>query len=48
MSWHVALTDEADKELRSLPDDMQARFLHIAAMLEDQGPHAVGMPHVPP
>lgn len=30
----------------SLPADMRARFLHIAEMLVDFGPHRVGMPHV--
>jgi phage-related protein len=29
-----------------LPADMRARFLHIAELLEELGPHNVGMPHV--
>jgi phage-related protein len=48
MSWHVDITDEAEPELKCLPADMYARFLHIAEMLEESGPHEVGMPHVAP
>src|SRR3546814_14086179 len=29
-----------------IPADRQARFLHIAEMLEELGPQNVGMPHV--
>jgi phage-related protein len=41
----VALNEAAD-EIRGLPVDMQARFLHIAEMLEELGPQKIGMPHV--
>ena len=47
-AWTVALHPQAEPELRALPADMRARFLHIAAMLEDFGPHQVGLPHVRP
>lgn len=45
MAWKIILLPEAEAELLALPDDMQARFLHIADMLIEQGPHRVGMPH---
>ncbi|NYG31926.1 type II toxin-antitoxin system RelE/ParE family toxin [Sphaerotilus montanus] len=32
----------------ALPDDMRARFLRIADMLQEFGPHQVGLPHVRP
>lgn len=44
--WTVEVTAEAEREIDELPDDVQARFLHIAAMLEEEGPQRVGMPHV--
>lgn len=48
MSWHLYITDEAEPELKRLPPDMYADFLHIAELLEEFGPHKVGMPHVAP
>jgi phage-related protein len=44
--WHVKLLPIAECELMGLPADMQARFLHIAELLEELGPHNVGMPHI--
>ena len=38
----------AEGELKSLPTDMRARFLHIAELLEELGPQKVGMPHIRP
>lgn len=38
----------AETELKALPGDMQARFLHIAELLEAFGPQKVGMPHIRP
>jgi phage-related protein len=38
----------AERELKDLPADMQARFLRIADLLESFGPRRVGMPHVRP
>lgn len=32
----------------ALPNDMQARFLRIAELLQDLGPHRVGLPHIRP
>ena len=48
LSWSVTLHPLAEPELLALPADMQARFLHIAEMLEDFGPQRVGLPHVRP
>lgn len=49
MSWNVELLDHrVERELKKLPADMRARFFHIAEMLEEFGPDAVGMPHVRP
>jgi phage-related protein len=44
--WTVDLIEAAERELRALPSDMQARFLHVAGLLEEVGPANVGMPHV--
>lgn len=46
--WKVAIHPLAEAELKTLPADMQARFLHIAELLESFGPTNVGMPHVRP
>lgn len=47
MTWTVEyLNSNVKRELLVLPKDMQARFLHITALLEEFGPRLVGMPHV--
>jgi phage-related protein len=46
--WTVVVTEAAERELRALPEDAQARFLYVAEMLEEAGPAEVGMPHVRP
>lgn len=47
MTWTVeCLNSKVEKELLSLPRDMQARFIHISGLLEEFGPQQVGMPHV--
>ncbi len=38
----------ADAELKTIPLDMQARFVHIAELLEELGPQRVGLPHIRP
>ena len=38
----------AEPELKALPNDMQARFVHIAELLQDFGPQRVGLPHIRP
>ena len=38
----------AEPELQALPDDMRARFVHIAELLEGFGPQHVGLPHIRP
>lgn len=48
MTWTVTVAPEAEAELLALPADMQARFLHIAGLLETFGPQEVGMPHIRP
>ena len=49
MAWRVELLNAAvEAELLALPEDMQARFLRIADLLEQFGPHQVGMPYVRP
>ncbi len=47
-TWTVELHPQAEPELDKLPMDMQARFFRIAEMLEEFGPHQVGLPHVRP
>lgn len=44
--WSVFVIPEAEREIRSLPADMQARFLRISSLLEDFGPQRVSAPHV--
>ena len=46
--WAIEVIEEAEREIKALPADMQGQFLHLAEMLEEQGPHRVGMPHVRP
>lgn len=49
MTWRVEFMDErVEAELLALPKDMQARFLHIAELLQEFGPQHVGMPHIRP
>lgn len=44
----MALHPLAETELRALATDLQARFLHIADLLESFGPQQVGLPHIRP
>lgn len=46
--WTVNIHPLADAELKSIPLDMQARFVHIAELLEELGPQRVGLPHIRP
>ena len=46
--WTVRVHPQAEAELKTLPADMQARFLRIAELLETFGPQKVGLPHVRP
>lgn len=46
MQWNIRIEPPAKAELLAMPADIRARFLHIAELLEQFGPHAVGMPHV--
>ena len=49
MAWTVEiLNPRVEAELLALPKDMQARFLHVAELLEEFGPQQVGMPHIRP
>ncbi len=45
--WSVETLDKrVDRELTKLSRDLFARFLWITDLLSEQGPEAVGMPHV--
>lgn len=46
--WTVETIEAAERELLALPADLQASFIHVAEMLEEAGPHKVGMPLVRP
>jgi phage-related protein len=48
LPWTVTLHPLADVELRAIPLDMQARFVHISELLEELGPQRVGLPHIRP
>lgn len=47
-TWTVVLHPLADPELKALPVDIQARFVHVAELLEGFGPQRVGLPHIRP
>jgi phage-related protein len=47
MPWTVAtLNETVDRELAALPDDMRARFVRIAELIEGVGLPNVREPHV--
>jgi len=47
MPWSVEiLNDTVAAEIRSLPADMHARFLHLAKRMEEAGLEALREPHV--
>jgi len=47
MTWIVETLDKrVDREIRKLAPDIQADLLHVLDLLEEFGPHDVGMPHV--
>lgn len=47
MLWTVETLDEiVDNEIKTLPDDMKARLVRIAALIEEHGLEKVGEPHV--
>lgn len=37
--WKVEVIPSAQKEIKALADDLQARFVHVSEMLEDLGPN---------
>lgn len=46
-NWDVqTLNSAVDEELDRLPDDMKARFVRVAGLLDQFGPKQVGMPHI--
>lgn len=47
--WHIVFCSEvALKEIRALPEDLQAKFIRIQDLIERYGPFEVGMPYVKP
>ncbi len=46
MPWTIHVLAEAEAELRSMPVDIRARFLHVSELLQTFGPQQVGMPHI--
>jgi len=46
MAWTIEVTENAAEEIADLPEDMQARFIHIGELLIAHGPSHVGGPHV--
>ena len=42
------MNDTVDQELKKLPADLRAKFLHISEMLETFGPFRVREPYVKP
>lgn len=46
MPWTVEVTAEAEGEIKELPADLQAKFLHVSGLLEKFGPEKVHEPHV--
>jgi phage-related protein len=47
MGWTVeTLNDTVDAEVEALPEDMRARLVRIAQLIEEKGLERVGEPHV--
>lgn len=46
--WTVVIHPLAELELKALAADLQARFVHIAELLELFGPQQLGLPHIRP
>jgi len=47
MAWTVeTLNETVDDEIEALPDDMKARLVRIAALIEKHGLEQVGEPHI--
>jgi len=47
MAWTVETLDEnVDSEIEALPEDMRARLVRIAQLIEEKGLERVGEPHV--
>jgi phage-related protein len=47
MGWVVETLDEiVDREIEALPEDMRARLVRIARLIEENGLERVGEPHV--
>ena len=47
MNWTVETLDETvDREVQALPEDMRARLVRIAQLIEVKGLEHVGEPHV--
>ena len=46
--WTVVIHSLAEPELKALATDLQARFIHIAQLLESFGPQQLGLPHIRP
>jgi phage-related protein len=47
MGWTVETLDEkVDAEIEALPEDMRARLVRIAQLIEEIGLERVGKPHV--
>lgn len=46
--WTVVIHPLAEPELKALAAHMQAKFIHIAQLLETFGPQQVGLPHIRP
>jgi phage-related protein len=44
--WSIQITEAAETKLGMLSKDLQARFLHVADLLQEFGPWKVGLPHV--
>lgn len=45
-AWTVHIHPKAEAELHKQAPEIQARFVHIAGLLESYGPQRVGMPHI--
>ncbi|WP_369772412.1 type II toxin-antitoxin system RelE/ParE family toxin [Thioalkalivibrio sp. ALMg9] len=43
--WTVRVVPLAEKEIRALPPDLQARYLRLVDVIQDHGPGVLGMPH---
>lgn len=48
-AWQIEFVNpRAEEEVLTLSSDLKARFLHVTELLQEFGPHEMGLPHIRP